>query len=406
MNVVLGVSGSIAAYRAADLARELMRHGCTVRVCLTDAAQRFVTPVLFESLTGQPCLQDAFDEPERGRMAHIEWAKEADAIVVAPATANTIAKLAYGMGEDMLTTLAIASRAPLVVAPAMNPKMYADEATQSALFTLRGRAALVVEPASGEVACGDTGQGKLAPIEEIVAATMTVLRRSRVLSGKRVLITSGPTFEPLDDVRFVGNRSSGKMGAALARAALLMGAAVTVVSGPVSVAYPLEARVVRVRTAVEMLAACLPLVAVSDFVIAAAAVADYRPESPVRGKIRRTGETLDLQLVRNPDVLASLSRAAVAPRPVFVGFAAEPDEGLDHARRKLSEKGLDAIAVNDVSGAGVGFEADDNALTLLTPDDSESSGRQSKLGCALWLLERVSALSKTRDFRGLSQNPA
>ncbi|MCW5941728.1 MAG: bifunctional phosphopantothenoylcysteine decarboxylase/phosphopantothenate--cysteine ligase CoaBC [Fimbriimonadaceae bacterium] len=392
MNVVLGVSGSIAAYRAADLARELMRQGCTVRVCLTDAAQRFVTPVLFESLTGQPCLQDAFDEPERGRMAHIEWAKEADAIVVAPATANTLAKLAHGLGEDMLTTLAIASRAPLVVAPAMNPKMYADESTQAALTVLRGRAALVVEPASGEVACGDTGQGKLAPIEEIVSATMTVLRRSRALAGTRVLITSGPTHEPLDDVRFVGNRSSGRMGAALARAALLMGADVTVVSGPASVAYPLEARVVRVRTAVEMLAACLPLLAGADYVVGAAAVADYRPESPVSGKIRRSGETLDLRMVRNPDVLASLSRAATLPRPVFVGFAAEPDEGLEHARRKLAEKGLDAIAVNDVSGLGVGFEAPDNALTLLAPGVLEASGRQTKLGCALWLWERVAGL--------------
>lgn len=393
MNVVLGVSGSIAAYRAADLARELMRQGCTVRVCLTDAAQRFVTPVLFESLTGQPCLQDAFDEPDRGRMAHIEWAKEADGIVVAPATANTIAKLAYGIGDDMLTTLVIASSAPLVVAPAMNPNMYADEATRAALAVLRGRATTIVEPASGEVACGDEGKGKLASIGEIVAATTTVLRRTRALAGKRVLITSGPTFEPLDDVRYLGNRSSGKMGAALARAALLMGARVTVVSGPVAVAYPREARVLRVRTAAEMLAASLPLVGESDYVIGAAAVADYRPESPVKGKIRRTGESLEVRLVRNPDVLATLSREAGSPRPVFVGFAAEPDEGLAHAGRKLAEKGLDAIAVNDVSGLGVGFESDDNALTLLGAGEPESSGRRGKLGCALWLLERVAGLS-------------
>jgi len=389
MNIVLGVSGSIAAYRAADLARELMRQGATVRVCLTDSAQRFVTPILFETLTGQPCLQDTFEEPERGRMAHIDWARQADAIVIAPATASTLGKLAFGMADDMLTTLCLASTAPLILAPAMNPQMYAGEVTQEALGRLRERAAVIVEPVDGDVACGEHGQGKLASNASIVEAVMLVAKRSRKLAGRKVLITSGPTQEPIDDVRFVSNRSSGKMGAALARAALLMGADVVVISGPARASLPLEAKVVHVRTAEEMLQAALDNGADANLIIGAAAVADYRPASKHRGKLRRSSEPTTLELLPNPDVIAALAKAF--PDATVVGFAAEPSRSLEAARDKLARKGIAAIAANDVSKPGIGFDSEQNNLRLVTAEGPVvfESGVMSKLGCALWLLDKV-----------------
>jgi len=389
MNIVLGVSGSIAAYRAADLARDLMRQGATVRVCLTDAAERFVTPVLFETLTGQPCLRDTFEEPDRGRMAHIDWARQADAIVLAPATANTIAKIASGLGDDMLTTLVLASTAPLIVAPAMNPQMYASEATREALDKLRARAAIVVEPADGDVACGEHGQGKLASSAMIAEAVLSVTRRSRVLSGMRVLVTSGPTQEPFDDVRYVSNRSSGKMGVALARAAILMGAQVVVVTGPTHVPMPREVEVIRVRTAEEMRAATVERAPEADYIVGAAAVADYRPSVVVGGKIRRSEATLHLELIPNPDVIAAAAK--VAPKAMVVGFAAEPSSSLDVAREKMIRKGIAAIAVNDVSRSDIGFDSDSNLLRLVVVNrpDVVESGLMSKLQCAFWLWEQI-----------------
>lgn len=391
-NVVLGVSGSIAAYRAADLARDLMRDGHTVRVCLTDAAQRFVSPALFEALTGQPCLIDTFEEPDRGRMAHIDWARAADLVLVAPATANTIAKLAHGIGDDMLTTLVLATEAPLLVAPAMNPHMYADEAFQRALSVLSGRAVSIVEPTEGDVACGENGQGKLAPNATIVAACRVVLSRSQLLIGKKVVITSGPTQEPIDQVRFVSNHSSGKMGSALARAALLMGAEVTVVAGPQRASLPSGARVVRVTTARQMLEAVQHAVPDADLVIGAAAVADYQVANPFDGKLRRSGDNLTLELVPNPDVIAAVS-SLVSPGARVVGFAAEPTSDLSVAKDKIRRKNLFAIAANDVSQAGIGFDSDENEISLVFADGRVfSSGRRSKLACALWLLERLAAV--------------
>ncbi|MDR3688183.1 MAG: bifunctional phosphopantothenoylcysteine decarboxylase/phosphopantothenate--cysteine ligase CoaBC [Fimbriimonas sp.] len=388
MNIVLGVSGSIAAYRAADLARELMRQGHTIRACLTDAAQQFVTPTLFETLTGNPCLIDAFDEPETGRMAHIDWARQADLILVAPATANTINKLAAGIGDDMLTTLVLAATCPLVVAPAMNPQMYANEITQRSLKTLSARAVAIVEPQEGDVACGEHGQGKLAPNSQIVDTVQAVLASSRLLAGKRVVITSGPTQEPIDEVRFLSNRSSGKMGSAIARAALLMGAEVTIVSGPVQIAYPLQAKVVRVGDAVQMLEATINESAGADIVIGAAAVADYRPADPVAGKMRRGKDNITLTLVPNPDIIAQVARSY--PSACVVGFAAEPTSDLSVAMEKLVRKGLFAIAANDVSAPGTGFDAEDNDIALIRRDVAPvMSGRRSKLACALWLLDNL-----------------
>jgi phosphopantothenoylcysteine decarboxylase/phosphopantothenate--cysteine ligase len=386
VNVVLGVSGSVAAYRACDLARELMRAGFTVRACLTDGASRFVSPALFEALTGQPCLQDAFEEPERGRMAHIDWARSASVLVVAPATANVLNKLANGYADDMLTTLALAHEGPMVVAPAMNPSMFAHETVRESLDRLQERGAVVVEPDEGEVACGEQGQGKLASVASIAAAVLDVAKVAQLLKGKKVLVTSGPTEEPLDSVRVLTNRSSGKMGAAVARAALLMGAEVTVVAGPQRAPLPLRANVFRVRTAEEMLETAMQFAFDADLIVGVAAVADYRPEEPAEGKVR-SGGPLDVRLVPNPDILAALARETGGK---VVAFAAEPDGGTDAARKKLAKKGAFAIAVNDVSRTDIAFDSDHNELTLVFAEGREErSGRMGKLQCALWLLTQV-----------------
>ncbi len=388
MDIVLGVSGSVAAYRAADLARELIRAGHSVRVCLTDAGQRFVTPALFEALTGNPCLLDTFEEPDRGRMAHIDWARRASVVIIAPATANTLNRLSSGIGDDMLTTIALATSAPIVVAPAMNPHMYASEATRTALRTLTERGVVVVEPSEGDVACGEHGQGKLASIPTIVASVQSVLQRSHRLKGKKVLVTSGPTQEPIDSVRFVSNHSSGKMGISIARAALLMGAEVILITGPTAIPLPIDAKVVRVQTGQQMLEASLKFSEGADFIVGAAAVADYRPANPVAGKLRRADEAISLELIPNPDVIAELARAR--PNAKVIGFAAEPDKGVEEAIRKIKRKGLAGIAANDISDPAIGFDSDENELTLVMKDGViHNSGRQSKLSCALWLLEHV-----------------
>ncbi|MCH7904393.1 MAG: bifunctional phosphopantothenoylcysteine decarboxylase/phosphopantothenate--cysteine ligase CoaBC [Armatimonadetes bacterium] len=385
--IVLGVSGSVAAYRACDIARELMRRGFTVRTCLTDSAQRFVTAELFEALTGEPCLVDTFEEPDKGRMAHIDWARQASALLIAPATANTINKLANGYADDMLTSLALAFEGPIVVAPAMNPTMLAHPATAASLQLLRARAALVVEPAEGDVACGESGQGKLASVESIVAATVLVCQMSEALAGKKVLITSGPTEEPIDDVRMLTNRSTGKMGAALAKAALMMGADVTVVAGPQREPLPSRAKVINVRTAEEMLAAALPLARDADLIVGVAAVSDYRASSPQAGKIRSGQSGLHLDLEPTPDIITKL---ASETNGIVVAFAAEPDGDLRAAGEKLDKKGVSAIAVNNVGRGDVGFDSDSNELTLLRPGKQPvSSGKVSKLQCAVWLLNQI-----------------
>lgn len=385
---VLGVSGSVAAYRAADLARELMRRGYDVRVCLTDAAQNFVRPALFEALTGNPCLVDAFEEPDRGRMAHIDWARQANLFIGAPATASTLARLAQGVADDMLTTIALAYEGPILLAPAMNPAMYANEATQTAIRTLEDRGAWFVEPTEGDVACGEHGQGKLASVERIADEAEALAMRSSALAGKTVLITNGPTREPLDDVRFFSNRSSGRMGAAVARAATSLGARVVVVSGPVDVGYPRGAKVVSVETALQMLKAARAEAEGASLVIGVAAVADYRPAEPVSGKIRRTEASLEVELVPNPDVVATL--AAENPAATVVAFAAEPSSDLTAAREKMTRKGVAAIAFNDVSRSDIGFGSPENELTLIFADGrTAESGKRSKLACARWLLDQL-----------------
>jgi len=388
MNAVLGVSGSVAAYRAADLARELMRNGFTVRVCLTDSAQKFVQPALFEALTGNPCLIEAFEEPERGRMAHIDWARQADIIIIAPATANTINKIAQGIADDMLSTITLATTKSIVIAPAMNPQMYANEVTQQSLEILEARGAYIVEPEEGDVACGENGQGKLASISSIIFTVNEVATTSRLLKGKKILITSGPTQEPIDDVRFITNRSSGKMGVALAKAALLMGAEVTVIAGPQEARIPLQLTVIRVKTALEMLEAMKGQAPQHDWIIGAAAVADYRLENPSPGKLRRSESSLQINLVPNPDIIAEAAR--LAPNAKVIGFAAEPSTDLSIAKEKIRKKSLFAIAANDVGNTEIGFDSSANAIDLIFADGNIlHSGVRSKFQCAVWLLESI-----------------
>lgn len=391
-NVLLGVTGSVAAYRAADLARELMRAGCAVRTCLSDGAQGFVKPALFEALTGQPSLNSVFDEPEPGRMAHIDWARWAQLVLVAPASADTLAAAAHGLGKDMLQTVLLAYDGPTLFAPAMNPTMFTNPAVVEARKILETRGAVFVEPAEGDVACGEQGQGKLASIPAILEAALTILSAKRLWEGKTILITSGPTQEPIDAVRYITNRSSGKMGIALARAGLMMGARVILVTGPTAEVAPARAETIRVKTAREMLEAARSRVGEADVVIGAAAVADYHPAEVIPGKMRRGREEFELKLVKNPDVLAALTQAA-QPGAKVIGFAAEPDEGLESAAEKIRAKGIAGIAVNDISRSDVGFETAENELTFVQADGkTAASGKRSKLSCGLWLLERVAEL--------------
>lgn len=394
-NILLGVSGSISAYRAADLARDLMREGFEVRVCLTDAAQQFVTPILFETLTGNPCLTDTFDEPVAGRMAHIDWARWADILLIAPATANTMNSLAQGLAVDMLTSIAVVFQGLLIVAPAMNPSMFADETVQTSVDALSRRGAVIIGPTEGDVASGEFGPGKLAPNSVLVEEVLAWSSLGDQLSHKKVIVTGGPTREPLDDVRFLSNRSSGKMAVALARVAQALGGEVTLILGPSSL--PVASLhtdhgtldVIRVETAADMLAAVSQCGPTADWIVGAAAVADYRPAHPHKGKMRRSNEDFTLQLTPNPDIIAHAASIKKAIAKV-IGFAAEPSSDLEIARAKLERKGLDAIASNDVSQPGIGFDSDQNELTLVWKDGrTANSGLRSKTGCAVWFWQQL-----------------
>lgn len=366
MRILLGVCGSIAAYKACDVARELMRRGVSVHVVMTVHATRFVTPATFAALTGNPVTIDAFDEPEEGQIAHIRLAQDSDLILIAPATAHTLAKLAHGLADDMLSTLVLASQSPVIVAPAMNPIMWDNPATQANVQILQARGVRFISPDYGVMACGDEGWGKLADPQQIVQAVLDHLSRRTDLKGVRVLITAGPTYESIDPVRFVGNRSSGKMGYALAEAAQSRGAEVKLVSGPTSLPSPPGVQVIRVQTAQQMNEVVQEHFAWCQLFIAAAAVADYRPERALPTKHKRTGKGWTLQLVPNPDIIAGV--AARKGNRIVVGFAAETDKVLEHAVKKLKKKGLNVIVANDVSKPDRGFEVDTNELTLVAAD--------------------------------------
>lgn len=377
--LLLGVSGGIAAYKAAEIVRRWRQAGGEVRVVLTAAAERFVSPTTFQALSGHPVRTSLWDEAAEASMGHIELARWADQILIAPASADLLARLAHGLADDLLTTLCLASEAPLAVAPAMNRVMWAHPATRANLATLTQRGVRVLGPAEGEQACGESGAGRLLEPEAIVAAL-----GERPLAGLRLLITAGPTYEDLDPVRFLGNRSSGRMGFAIAQAAAGMGAEVTLVAGPVRLPTPAGVRRIDVRSAADMHAAVFANLDAQDIFIASAAVADYRPETVAEHKIKKGAGDLHLTLVRTRDILAEV--AARSPRPFVVGFAAETDDVERYARGKLENKRLDLIAANRVGSEGCAFDAEDNALSVYWPGGGCEIGRASKAEVARRLL--------------------
>lgn len=364
-HVLLGVSGGIAAYKAAELTRRLRAEGAEVRVVMTRAAQAFVGPLTFQALSGNPVRLDILDPTAEAGMDHIELARWADLVLVAPATADLMARLAAGMADDLLTTLALATQAPLILAPAMNQQMWEHPATRANARLLAERGVRLLGPAAGAQACGETGPGRMLEPGDIVAALLGP-RPGSPLAGRRVLVTAGPTREALDPVRYIGNRSSGRMGYALAQALVDLGAQVVLVSGPTALAAPVGLERLQVESALEMHAAVMGRIADQDIFVAAAAVADYRVADPAPHKIKKGQQELTLSLVLNPDILAQV--AALPTPPFTVGFAAETERVEEQALTKLRAKGLDMIAANLVGGARGGFEREENALTVIRRD--------------------------------------
>ena len=384
--VVLGVTGCIAAYKACELARMLMRAGFRVKVVMTDAATNFVGPTTFRALTGEPVAVGLWDESD-ARVHHISLAEEADVFVIAPATANTLAKLACGRADDLLSTSALATQAPMVIAPAMNVHMWRAEATREAIAKLRARGAIVIAPESGELACGDIGEGRLASLDDIVEAVCAETRRARDLVGVSVLVTAGGTQEPIDPVRYIGNRSSGKTGYAIAEEAARRGATVTLVSGPTSLPDPFGVEMVRVQTAAQMLEAVRSAYEAADVVVATAAVADLRPAAVSAHKLKKASASLALKLEPTDDILAELG-AAKGER-FLVGFAAETRDVLEAAAGKLASKKLDLVVANDVSVPGLGFGADANHVWLVSAEDTVELPVLSKTTIARTLWDRI-----------------
>ena len=365
--VLLGVSGGIAAYKAAELTRRLRTAGAEVRVVMTRAAQAFVAPLTFQALSGNPVRLDLLDPAAEAGMDHIELARWADLVLVAPASADLMARLAAGMADDLLTTLSLATAAPLVLAPAMNQQMWRHPATQANARLLAERGVRLLGPATGEQACGETGPGRMLEPHLIVQALMPSTSPAiSPMTGRQVLITAGPTREAIDPVRYVGNRSSGRMGYALAQALMGRGARVLLVSGPTALPAPAGVELVRVESALEMHQAVMSRIAGQDLFVATAAVADYRVAEPAQAKIKKGQAELTLRLVRNPDILADV--AALREGPFTVGFAAETERVEEQALDKLRAKGLDMIAANQVGGTQGGFEREDNALTVIRRD--------------------------------------
>ncbi len=385
-NVLLGVSGGIAAYKSAELVRQLTGLGARVRVVMTRGAQEFITPLTLQALSGNPVHTELLDAGAEQGMGHIELARWADLFLVAPATADVLARFAAGRADDLLTTIALATAAPKALAPAMNQQMWRDPATTANITLLSERGFYIIGPASGEQACGDIGPGRMED-PSVIAAFADGLFPGGALAGKRVLITAGPTREALDPVRYLSNHSSGKMGYALARAAAEAGAITTLVSGPVQLDVPPGVERVMVESALDMLAACEARSADTDIFIACAAVADYRPATVHQDKIKKGDEQITLPLVRNPDIVATI--ASASPRPFTVGFAAETRDVIAYARGKLQRKGLDMIVANDVSRQDIGFASDENEVTLIWPDGEAKLPQSSKLTLAGELIRQI-----------------
>ena len=392
MKIALGVSGGIAAYKAAEIVRLLQDRGVRVQVVMTRAAQEFIRPLTFAALSGEKVITEMFgagaDEHPNidSAVEHIAVAQSIDALLVAPATANVLAKFAQGIASDFLSTLYLATTAPVVVAPAMNVNMWDHPATQANLEILKKRGVRIVEPGTGYLACGMTGLGRLADNEAIVAATLEALGASQELGGETVLITAGPTREKIDPVRYLTNRSSGKMGYALAEAAFRRGARVLLVSGPTALTPAGSAEVTSVESADEMRQAVLKLLPQATIVIKTAAVSDYRPKSAASQKIKRSGP-MTLELEPTVDILGEIKRYKQSQ--LIIGFAAETQNALENARKKLTSKSLDAIVVNDVSREGVGFDSDRNAVTIITEHDVVEVSETTKWEVAQRVLDQV-----------------
>ena len=364
--VVLGITGSIAAYKSAELASRLTQSGVKVDVVMTDAAQKFISPLTLRSLTHRMVASDMWESVEEHRINHVSMAQVADVVVIAPATANIIAKLACGMADDLLSSIVLATKAPVIIAPAMNVNMYDNRVTQENITKLRERGFFIVEPSTGHLACDAVGKGRLAEIEQIIGAIKMVLGKDGDMSGKKVVVTAGGTREPIDPVRFIGNRSSGKMGYALAEAARDRGASVSLVTAA-SLPEPAGMEVINVESADQMLDAVQKVLKGADALVMAAAVADFRPKVMAKSKIKKASLALNMELERTPDILAEVDGNFIR-----VGFAAESENLLANAKKKLADKVLDLIVANDVTAAGSGFGTDTNKVTLISRDGSET----------------------------------
>lgn len=390
-NVLLGIGGGIAAYKSADLVRRLKERGFDVRVVMSQSAMEFITPLTLQALSGHPVASSLLDPAAEAAMGHIELARWADLVIIAPATANLLARINAGMADELITTTCLATEAPIALCPAMNQQMYRNAATQANLTSLQGRGYTLWGPASGSQACGEVGPGRmLEPLEIAELATDFFATKdvsSQPLAGQSVLITAGPTREAIDPVRYISNHSSGKMGFALAKAAAEMGAAVTLVAGPVNLATPEGVTRINVESAQNMLDVVMDNVDKKDIFIGCAAVADYRVSDIADCKIKKSAEEMQLALVRNPDILATV--ASLANRPFVVGFAAETHDVEAYARDKLKRKNLNMIAANDVSVAGLGFNADANALRVFWPQGSQDLPATDKLTLARQLLSLI-----------------
>ncbi len=399
--ILVGVTGGIAAYKAAELVRLFIKDEAEVRVMMTPAAQKFITPLTFQALSQHPVALDTFDLAQEAAIGHIELADWAELLVVAPASADAIGRLAMGLANDVLTTVALACKAPLLIAPAMNVNMWQHAAVQQNVATLLARGAHSVGPGEGELACGWVGSGRMAEPSEIAAAAAQLLS-PRDFKDLPVLITAGPTWEPIDPVRYLGNRSSGKMGFALARAAARRGARVTLVAGPTSLQTPPGVERVDVESAVEMREAVLSRADAQTMIVKAAAVADYRPASPAPEKLKKAalGDSPSLALTPNGDILAELgARAWPGRRPLLVGFAAETEQVEENARKKLREKRCDLVVANDVSEVGSGFGTDTNRVLLVSAAGVERLPQLGKGEVAERILDRARALLGEREAK-------
>jgi phosphopantothenoylcysteine decarboxylase / phosphopantothenate---cysteine ligase len=386
--ILLGVSGGIAAYKSAELVRRLRDAGATVRVVMTRAACEFITPLTMQALSGNPVHRELLDERAEAAMGHIELARWADLVLVAPASADFIARLAHGLADDLLATLCLATDAPVLVAPAMNQAMWRDPATRHNCGVLAERGVGLLGPGAGSQACGDTGPGRMLEPAELLDAVASRFA-SRELDGVRVMITAGPTREALDPVRYISNHSSGKMGFAIAAAAAEAGAAVTLVSGPVHLDTPARVTRIDVSSAIEMHEAVMSRTADCDIFIACAAVADYRPEQCAGQKIKKSAARMEVRLVRNPDIVADV--AALESRPFTVGFAAETTDVVAYARGKLAAKRLDLIVANDVARGDIGFNSEFNEVCLISATDTTELPRGTKAQIARALVAAIGA---------------